>query len=152
MKTRFHFITKLSLHIILVALMGATALAGTGKPNIIYIMTDDLGYGDLGCYGQQRIKTPQIDQLAEEGMRFSQFYAGSTVCAPSRCVLMTGYHTGHALVRGNREVKPMGQWPLPDDTVTVAEVLKTAGYTTGLVGKMGPRRPRFNGASESSGF
>ena len=152
MKTQFHFITKLSLQIILVALMGATALAGTGKPNIIYIMTDDLGYGDLGCYGQQRIKTPKIDQLAEQGMRFSQFYAGSTVCAPSRCVLMTGYHTGHALVRGNREIKPMGQWPLPDDTVTVAEVLKKAGYTTGLVGKWGLGGPGSTGHPNRQGF
>ncbi|MBT7536230.1 MAG: sulfatase-like hydrolase/transferase, partial [Verrucomicrobia bacterium] len=90
MKTQFHFISKLSLQIILVALTGATALAGTGKPNIIYIMTDDLGYGDLGCYGQQRIKTPQIDQLAEEGMRFTDFYMAAPMCSPSRAAMMTG--------------------------------------------------------------
>ena len=86
-------------------------------PNIIFIMADDLGYGDLGCYGQKEIKTPRIDRLAAEGMRFTDFYAGSTVCAPSRCVLMTGYHTGHALVRGNARL------PLRPEHITVAEVL-----------------------------
>ena len=122
------------------------------KPNIIYIMTDDLGYGDLGCYGQQRIKTPHIDRMAEEGMRFTQFYAGSTVCAPSRCVLMTGVHTGHALVRGNREIQPMGQWPLPDETVTVAEVLQSKGYKTGLIGKWGLGGPDSSGHPNRQGF
>lgn len=122
------------------------------KPNIIYIMTDDLGYGDLGCYGQQRIQTPNIDRMAQEGMRFTQFYAGSTVCAPSRCVLMTGVHTGRALVRGNREIQPMGQWPLPDETVTVAEVLKKAGYATGLVGKWGLGGPDSSGHPNRQGF
>ena len=78
-----------------------SAAEGGRKPNIIYIMADDLGYGDLGCYGQKRIKTPSLDRMAEEGMRFTQHYAGSTVCAPSRCVLMTGLHTGHCTVRGN---------------------------------------------------
>src|SRR5437867_8242276 len=88
------------------------------KPNIILILADDLGYGDLGCYGQTRIKTPNLDQLAAEGVRFTDFYAGSTVCAPSRCALMTGLHTGHALVRGNLAL------PLRAGDVTVAEVLK----------------------------
>jgi len=77
------------------------------KPNVIFIMADDLGYGDLGCYGQTEIQTPNIDRLAAEGMRFTDHYAGSTVCAPSRCSLMTGLHTGHTYVRGNREIKPM---------------------------------------------
>jgi len=126
--------------------------AMAAKPNIIYIMTDDLGYGDLGCYGQQRIKTPHIDRMAEEGMRFTQFYAGSTVCAPSRCVLMTGVHTGHALVRGNREIQPMGQWPLPDETLTVAEVLQSKGYTTGLIGKWGLGGPDSSGHPNRQGF
>ena len=98
------------------------------RPNIIFIMADDLGYGDLGCYGQQRIKTPHIDQMAAEGMRFTDFYAGSTVCAPSRCVLMTGYHTGHCFIRGN------GKDNLRPADITVAEVLKKAGYATGLFG------------------
>ena len=85
----------------LLSLPGLEATGRDDKPNIIFIMADDLGYGDLGCYGQKEIKTPRLDRLASEGMRFTDFYAGSTVCAPSRCVLMTGYHTGHAFVRGN---------------------------------------------------
>src|SRR5438093_6182624 len=97
-----------------------------GGPNIIFMLADDLGYGDLGCYGQTRIKTPNIDRLAAEGMRFTQCYAGSTVCAPSRASLMTGLHTGHARIRGNAAV------PLQPEDVTVAEVLKRAGYTNGV--------------------
>ncbi len=109
----------------------------TRKPNIIYIMADDMGYGDAGCYGQEVIQTPNIDQLAAEGIRFTQHYSGSTVCAPSRAVLMTGMHTGHAEVRGNGQVEPYGQTPISDTTVTVAELLKKAGYTTGIIGKWG---------------
>jgi len=105
-------------------------------PNIIFILADDLGYGDLGCYGQQRIRTPRIDRLAAEGIRFTQAYAGSTVCAPSRCVLMTGLHTGHCRVRGNGGAFPGSQALRPED-VTVARVLKEAGYTTALIGKWG---------------
>src|SRR2546429_7291806 len=93
------------------------------KPNIIFILADDLGYGDLGCYGQTKIKTPNIDRLAAEGLRFTQCYAGTTVCAPSRATLMTGLHTGHVRIRGNAAV------PLQPEDVTVAEVLKRAGYT-----------------------
>lgn len=121
-------------------------------PNIIYIMADDLGYGDLGCYGQQQIQTPHIDQLAAEGMRFTDHYAGNTVCAPSRCVLMTGKHTGHAYIRGNREVHPMGQEPLAASEVTVAEVLKQAGYHTGLIGKWGLGAPDSVGIPNRQGF
>jgi arylsulfatase A len=101
-------------------------------PNIVFIMADDLGYGDLGCYGQRKIRTPNIDRIAAEGMRFSDAYAGCTVCAPSRSVLMTGYHMGHTSVRSN----PGGVPLLPED-VTVAEVLKKAGYRTGIFGKWG---------------
>ncbi len=101
------------------------------KPNIIYILADDLGYGDLGCYGQQRIKTPRLDRMAAEGMRFTDHYSGSTVCAPSRCSLMTGHHTGHTYIRGNNEVKPEGQKPIPADSVTIPKLMKKAGYTTG---------------------
>lgn len=113
--------------------------AQSAKPNIIYIMADDLGYGDLSCYGQQHFTTPNIDRLAREGMRFTQFYSGSTVCAPARCSLMTGLHTGHATVRGNssnvsRNRQRVG---LAVDDVTIAEVLKREGYRTGLVGKWG---------------
>ena len=90
-------------------------------PNIIFILADDLGYGDLGCYGQQKIKTPNLDRMATQGMRFTQAYAGSTVCAPSRCVLMTGKHTGHALIRGNATV------PLRPKDVTIAMLLRRLG-------------------------
>ena len=122
------------------------------KPNIIYIMADDLGYGDLGCYGQNEIKTPHIDKLAEEGIRFTQHYAGSTVCAPSRCSLMTGLHTGHTIVRGNKATPPMGQFPLPAETVTVAKLLKQAGYNTALIGKWGLGGPESTGHPLNQGF
>ena len=89
-----------------------------GPPNIIYILADDLGYGDPGVYGQKKIKTPNIDKLAAEGMLFTQHYSGSTVCAPSRSALMTGMHTGHTVVRGNYGIKPEGQFPIPDSTLT----------------------------------
>lgn len=107
------------------------------KPNIILIVADDLGIGDLGCYGQKKIKTPNIDALAKSGMRFNQFYSGTSVCAPSRASLMTGLHTGHTAIRGNRAMEPEGQWPLPEKSVTVADNLKKAGYTTGDFGKWG---------------
>lgn len=106
------------------------------RPNIVLILADDLGYGDLGCYGQERIRTPNIDRLAATGMRFTQAYAGSTVCAPSRCVLMTGLHTGHCRVRGNGGQTPLAQSLRPED-VTVARILQNAGYTTALCGKWG---------------
>ncbi len=121
-------------------------------PNIIYIMADDLGWGDLGCYGQQTISTPNIDRLAAQGMRFTDHYSGSTVCAPSRCCLMTGLHTGHSYIRGNREVKPMGQEPLPGGTDTVARLLKQAGYNTGLCGKWGLGAPGSVGHPNRQGF
>ena len=122
------------------------------KPNIIFIMADDLGYGDLGCYGQKRIKTPHIDKMAAEGILFTDHYAGHTVCAPSRCVLMTGLHTGHCLVRNNKETKPMGQMPLKPNTQTVARILQRAGYTTALVGKWGLGGPGSTGVPRKQGF
>src|SRR4051812_22275093 len=105
----------------------AGAFAQPQKPNIIFILADDLGYGEVGCYGQKLIQTPAIDRLAGEGMRFTQFYAGSTVCAPSRSVLMTGQHLGHTTVRGNAGRNMDAQALRPDD-VTVARVLQQAGY------------------------
>ncbi len=105
-------------------------------PNIIFIMADDLGYADLGCYGQKIIQTPRLDQMAAQGMRFTQFYAGCCVCAPSRSVLMTGQHTGHTWVRGNAGGDTLIQ-SLRDEDVTVAEMLKESGYATGLIGKWG---------------
>ncbi len=116
------------------------------KPNIIFIMADDLGYGDLGCYGQPTIQTPNIDRMAAEGKRFTDCYAGSTVCAPSRCCLMTGLHSGHARIRGNAR-HPL----LPEDT-TVAECLKRAGYKTGIVGKWGLGEPGTSGIPNRKGF
>lgn len=107
------------------------------KPNIILILADDLGYADIGCYGQQKIATPNIDKLARQGMKFTQFYAGSTVCAPSRASLMTGLHTGHAAIRGNKGMNPEGQFPLPDSVKTIANVLQKQGYKTGAFGKWG---------------
>ena len=118
------------------AALGGGALTATGaqapkKPNIVLILADDLGYGDLGCYGQKEIQTPNLDRLASEGVRFTQAYAGSTVCAPSRCALETGYHTGHARTRGNK----YPDLPLRPQDLTVGEALQKAGYRTGLFGK-----------------
>ena len=121
-------------------------------PNIVYIIADDLGYGDLGAYGQEKISTPHIDKLAEEGMLFTQHYSGSTVCAPSRSVLMTGQHTGHTAIRGNREVRPEGQYPLADSVFTLAELLKKAGYVTGAFGKWGLGYPSSEGDPLAQGF
>jgi arylsulfatase A len=136
---------KYSILLLLIACLNATTLAAdaadAAKPNIIYILLDDAGYGDFSCYGQQKFKTPHIDKLAAEGMKFTQHYSGSTVCAPTRCSLMTGMHTGHAYVRGNREVKPEGQAAMPADIVTIPRLLKTAGYTTGAFGKWGLGAP-----------
>jgi arylsulfatase A len=111
------------------------------RPNIVFIMADDLGYGDLGCYGQKITETPNLDRLASEGMRFTQHYAGDPVCAPSRCVLMTGKHPGHAFIRNNSEVGAweslQGQMPIPLAEVTITTVLQKAGYATGAFGKWG---------------
>ncbi|MGB2809167.1 MAG: arylsulfatase [Sedimentisphaerales bacterium] len=135
---------------------------GMAKPNVIFIMADDLGYADLGCYGQKKIKTPNIDRLAAEGTRFTQCYAGSTVCAPSRSVLMTGQHTGHTRVRGNfgkaggvlvtGSGNPQIRIPLEPQDITVAEILKQAGYTTGITGKWGLGEPDTVGLPNRQGF
>ena len=122
------------------------------RPNIILIVADDLGYGDLGAYGQRQIRTPNLDRMAREGLRFTQFYAGSPVCAPSRSVLMTGQHTGRTPIRGNEEVMPIGQQPLPDTSVTIAEVLQEAGYATGAFGKWGLGAPGSEGVPGRQGF
>lgn len=140
------------------AILGAALLAlpmraAAGRPpNIIFILADDLGYGDLSCYGQTQFLTPHIDQLAHEGMRFTQLYAGSSVCAPSRCALLTGLTTGHACIRGNKEIEPEGQEPMPADTRTVARMLHAAGYVTGAFGKWGLGYPGSVGAPENQGF
>ena len=126
----------------------AFAQARQPSPNIIFIMADDLGYGDLGCYGQKTLRTPNIDRLAAEGVKCTDVYSGSTVCAPSRCSLMTGMHMGHATVRGNRNPEV----PLRPGDVTVAEVLKQAGYTTALFGKWGVGGPVTLGRPNVQGF
>ncbi len=143
------------LSVILVFLLGVAAASTTRgaqrsvaqRPNIIFIMADDLGYGQLGCYGQRRIRTPHLDRMAAEGTRFTQVYAGHCVCAPSRSVLMTGKHTGHTSVRANGGGSPL----LPED-VTVAEVLKDAGYATGAFGKWGLGDHGTTGAAYRQGF
>ncbi|MCX6326697.1 MAG: arylsulfatase [Bacteroidia bacterium] len=122
------------------------------KPNIIFILADDLGYGDLSCYGQEKFSTPNIDRLAKEGILFTQNYSGCTVSAPSRCSLMTGLHTGHTFIRGNKEVSPEGQLPLPADSYTIAEMVKTQGYTTGAFGKWGLGKPGSEGDPNFQGF
>lgn len=122
------------------------------RPNIIFILADDLGYGDLSCYGQQRYTTPNLDRLASNGVRFTNHYTGSSVSAPSRCALLTGMHTGHAAVRGNEEVDPEGQQPMPATTVTIAKLLQQAGYKTGITGKWGLGYPGSVSTPNKMGF
>ncbi|MEX2428816.1 MAG: arylsulfatase [Bacteroidales bacterium] len=122
------------------------------QPNIVYILADDLGYGDLSCYGQELFSTPNIDNMAENGMKFTQHYSGSTVCAPSRSSLLTGQHTGHTYIRGNKEIMPEGQHPLEAEAYTLAEALQDAGYVTGLFGKWGLGYPGSEGDPNFQGF
>lgn len=145
-----------------------TATTEASLPNIIYILADDLGYGELGAYGQTLIETPNLDELAKNGMRFTQHYSGAPVCAPARCILMTGQHAGHAYVRGNDEWRDRGkvwdyqamfedpflegQRPLPDSIITLAEILQKAGYRTGAVGKWGLGAPTTEGVPNKQGF
>ena len=127
---------KLTLLISFIICMSQICV-GSEKPNFIFVLSDDIAQGDLGCYGQTLIKTPRLDQMAAEGTRFTQAYCGTSVCAPSRSSFFTGLHTGHCPVRGNYAVPPEGQFPLPDETVTIAEVAKAAGYATAVFGKWG---------------
>ena len=122
------------------------------KPNVVFILADDLGYNELGSYGQKKIRTPHLDKLAKDGMRFSRNYSGNAVCAPSRCVLMTGKHPGHAFIRNNGEIKPEGQRPIPLNELTMAEVFKKEGYTTGAFGKWGLGSPGTEGDPMNQGF
>lgn len=147
---------------------GADNESETSKPNIIYILADDLGYGEIGCFGQKMIETPNIDRLAEEGMRFTNHYAGQAVSAPSRCVLLTGLHTGHAAIRGNDEVASRGpvhsheamladstlegQRPVPANTVMIPRKLKEAGYATACIGKWGLGWPGSESTPNKMGF
>lgn len=122
------------------------------RPNIVLILADDLGYREVGCFGQEKIRTPNLDRLAAQGMRLTQHYSGNAVCAPSRCVLMTGLDPGHAWVRNNSEVQPEGQKPLPKDQMTIAEMLKAGGYVTGAFGKWGLGAPASEGDPRHQGF
>jgi arylsulfatase A-like enzyme len=128
------------------------AIEENPKPNIIFILADDLGYGDLGFLGQQYIETPAIDRLAANGMFFTNFYSGATVCAPSRSAFMTGLHTGHTPIRGNTEVQPEGQRPMPDSVMTVSKLMQKAGYVTGAFGKWGLGFPGSEGDPVNQGF
>jgi len=152
-------LTKLVKNRIVVALLmlihplAATLSAG---PNIIFILADDLGYGELGSYGQEKIRTPNIDRLASEGVRMTQHYTGAPVCAPARCVLLTGKHLAHAEIRGNRDSGNgrafPGQWPITDEAFTIAESLKQAGYKTGGFGKWGLGPTNTSGSPMRQGF
>ena len=167
MITRREFVKTMGLSAAALTLTGCTSApakrtASKARPNIVYILADDLGYAEVGCYGQKKIRTPNIDKLATEGMKFAQHYSGNPVCAPSRCTLMTGLHTGHAQIRGNKQVGGKqgwklgsttgGQWPLKEGTVTVANILKDAGYTTGAFGKWGLGRAGTTGDPNKQGF
>lgn len=143
----------MAILILLVVALRIVASGGAAeRPNIVFIMADDLGYGDVGAFGQTKIRTPNIDQLAKQGMRLTQCYAGNAVCAPSRCVLMTGMHPGHAQVRNNREVQPEGQHPLKEGTPTIARLLQNAGYVTGGFGKWGLGGPESSGRPLNQGI
>ena len=148
--------------------MPALGQTASSRPNIIYILMDDLGFGDIGCYGQEKIETPHIDQLRQEGMRFAQHYTGSPVSAPARCVLMTGMHSGHAQIRYNNEMayrgatndhdsmfvhkELEGQYPLKANTMTIGRMMQNAGYTTGCFGKWGLGFPDSEGTPNKQGF
>jgi arylsulfatase A-like enzyme len=158
-----HFRPSLPLPLLLVLFLtsAATVIAGPAdddkeqspRPlNVVFILADDLGFQELGCFGQQKIRTPHLDQLAAHGMKLTQHYSGNAVCAPSRCVLMTGKHPGHAWIRNNSEAQPEGQRPIPASEVTLAEVLKARGYVTGAFGKWGLGGPGTEGDPVRQGF
>ncbi len=161
---RREFVRRTGLGTAALALAGTAGCSGlrSRRPNIILIVADDLGYAELGCYGQKKIRTPVIDRLAAGGMRFTRHYAGSPVCAPSRCVLLTGRHTGHAWIRDNDEMGERGdvwhdpalegQRPLPAGTVTIGTLLQQAGYVTGAIGKWGLGGPGSEGEPNRQGF
>jgi arylsulfatase A-like enzyme len=146
-----------SIHYIIGAVLITTAAiaqskTSSKKPNIIFILADDLGYGDIGCYGQEKIETPNLDRLAKMGVRFTDFYSGSTVCAPARASFMTGLHTGHTPIRGNLGVKPEGQFPLPEHSTTIAMLLQRNGYETAAFGKWSLGFITTSGDPQKKGF
>lgn len=139
------------LRLVLLATVAQFASAAR-PPNIVYIMADDLGYGDIGPFGQKKIRTPNLDQLAREGTCFEQFYPGAAVCSPTRSVLMTGQHTGHTRIRGNHGMAGISRVPLKAEDVTVAEMLRGAGYATAIAGKWGLGEPGNEGIPNRQGF
>ncbi len=145
--------TSLSLPLLLLSglAQAQTEMPNREFPNVLFILADDLGYGDIGCYGQEKIQTPNIDRLAQRGMQMSDFYAGASVSAPSRASLMTGLHTGHTKIRGNKEIKPQGQEPM-SDRLTIAELFKRNNYKTGLFGKWGLGFPKSGSEPLDRGF
>ena len=172
MKTR-KFVTIFSILSLLFLVLGLSSCTQPAhkkidKPNIVFIMADDLGYGELGCYGQEKIHTPNIDALAKKGVMFTDFYSGSPVCAPARCMLMTGRHPGHAYIRGNNEMAGRGdvwdykkasedpnlegQWPIQKGTVTLGRLMQNAGYKTACIGKWGLGGPLTEGNPTLQGF
>lgn len=140
------------ISILFFVLLLCTSTSMAQQPNIIFIFADDLGYGEVGCYGQQKIETPNIDRLAAGGLKFNQFYAGTSVCAPSRASLMTGLHTGHTPVRGNKSVQPEGQMPLADSVKTFANYFQQNGYATAAFGKWGLGFNQNSGDPNKKGF
>ncbi|MCB1224815.1 MAG: arylsulfatase [Verrucomicrobiales bacterium] len=137
---------------ILALCLTLTTAHAAPPPNLIFILSDDTGMGDLGCYGQKLIQTPNLDRMAAEGTRYLQAYAGTSVCAPSRSSLMTGLHMGHCPIRANRELKPEGQMPMPEETVTIAQILKQQGYATACMGKWGMGMFGSSGSPFNKGF
>ena len=143
---------KFSYKLSLLTFLLNTLTTFAQQPNIIFIFADDLGYGELGSYGQQKIETPNLDALAAKGKRFTSFYSGTSVCAPSRASLMTGLHTGHAPIRGNKQFEPEGQTPLPESTKTFANYLQQTGYATATFGKWGMGFNQNSGDPNKKGF
>ena len=150
---RFLLPAVLALCATLTSALAAPA-SKVSKPNIVFILADDLGWGELGCYGQKKIRTPNIDRLASEGIRFTRHYSGAPVCAPARNVLLTGLHSGHSEIRGNKKAAhgEEGQWPISAKALTIAKVLKDAGYATGAVGKWGLGPVGSSGDPNKQGF
>jgi arylsulfatase A-like enzyme len=141
-----------NLLILLAVCFLATAARAADKPNIIFILSDDLAQGDVGCYGQKLIQTPNLDRMAAEGTRYTQAYCGTSVCAPSRCSLITGLDMGHSPIRANQEIGAEGQFPLPAGTITVAQILKSSGYATACMGKWGMGMFDTTGSPFKKGF
>ncbi len=141
-----------TLGISLAAVLAAATGLAAPKPNVLFLLADDLGYGEMGAFGQRHMQTPHLDRLAAEGMRFTQAYAGETVCAPSRCALMTGQHNGHSWIRGNKEIEPEGQEPMQAGTFTIAQLMKNADYHTAIIGKWGLGYPTSESVPNKMGF